>query len=277
MAFIQMNIFSASLMRTVPVNVILPIDKMAIPGMPVRGDKPYKTLYLLHGLLGNYEDWVTGTSILRYAEENDIAVVMPSGDNANYIDHPAGMNFYGNFIGKELVELTRKMFPLSHQREDTYIGGLSMGGYGALRNGLKYHDTFGAVVALSSALIVDDAPNRKPGEMNPLLSREFAEATFGDLSTLLESDRNPKYLVEQMCREGVKFPEIYMACGEDDSLLENNNDFAEFLRSHNVNVTYEVGAGNHEWDFWDRYIKKGIQWLPVEKTGLGMNSGNVGI
>lgn len=205
MAFIQMNIFSTSLMRTVPVNVILPVDKMIIPGMPARGDQPYKTLYLLHGILGNYVDWITGTNILRYAEENDMAVVMPSGDNANYIDHPAGMNYYGNFIGKELVDITRKMFPLSHQREDTYIGGLSMGGYGALRNGLKYHNTFGAVIALSSALIVEDVPNRKAGEINPLLSREFAEATFGDLSTLLESDRNPKYLVEQMRKEGQNF------------------------------------------------------------------------
>lgn len=77
MAFIQMNIFSTSLMRTVPVNVILPVDKMIIPGMPARGDQPYKTLYLLHGILGNYVDWITGTNILRYAEENDMVVVMP--------------------------------------------------------------------------------------------------------------------------------------------------------------------------------------------------------
>ena len=68
MAFIQMNILSQNLMRTVPVNVILPVDKQQMPGMPAREEKPYKTLYLLHGIFGNYMDWVTGTKIIRYAE-----------------------------------------------------------------------------------------------------------------------------------------------------------------------------------------------------------------
>ena len=111
MALLQMNLLSKSLMRTVPVNVILPVDKMAHPGMPQREEKPYKTLYLLHGIFGNYTDWVCGTRIQRYAEENDLAVVMPSGDNAFYVDQPAANNYYGKFIGQELVELTRKMFP----------------------------------------------------------------------------------------------------------------------------------------------------------------------
>ena len=82
MALLQMNLLSKSLMRTVPVNVILPADKMVFPGMPKREEKPYKTLYLLHGIFGNYTDWVCGTRIQRYAEENDLAVVMPSGDHA---------------------------------------------------------------------------------------------------------------------------------------------------------------------------------------------------
>lgn len=123
MAFIQMNLLSQKLMRTVPVNVILPVDKMIFPGMPKREDKPYKTLYLLHGVFGNYTDWAMGTRIQRFAEENDLVVVMPSGDNAFWVDQPVTGNFYGEFVGKELVELTRKMFPLSHRREDTYIGG----------------------------------------------------------------------------------------------------------------------------------------------------------
>lgn len=92
---------------------------MTFPGMPERENKPYKTLYLLHGIFGNYSDWVCGTRIQRYAEEHDLAVVMPSGDNAFYVDQPAGGNFYGEFVGRELVELTRRIFPLSHEREDS--------------------------------------------------------------------------------------------------------------------------------------------------------------
>ena len=113
-------------MRMVPVNVILPVDKMEMPGMPQRKNEPFKTLYLLHGLLGNHMDWGTTSRVQRFAEEHNLAVVMPAGENAFYIDHPETHNLYGEFIGKELVELTRKMFHLSAEREDTFIGGLSM-------------------------------------------------------------------------------------------------------------------------------------------------------
>lgn len=277
MANIQMNFFSESLMRQVPVNVILPVDKLTFPGMPVREDKPYKTLYLLHGIFGNYTDWVVGSRIQRYAEEHDLAVIMPSGDNSFYIDQPTTHNNYGEFVGKELVEITRKMFPLSHKREDTYIGGLSMGGYGALRNGLKYHDTFGAIIALSSAIHMDDYKDRTNDALFFFERKDYAEAVFGDLDEMLKSDKNPKYLVGQLIKENAQFPEIYMACGKDDALLPVNQKFVSFLRENNVAVTYEEGPGNHEWDFWDAYIKKGIEWLPIEKTGLGVGSGNVGI
>ena len=74
-----------------------------------------------------------------------------------------------------------------------------------------------------------------------------------------------------------EIPEIYMACGDQDHLLTVNQEMAEFLRGQGVKVTFEVGPGNHEWDFWDAYIKKAIDWLPTEKNGLGINSGNVGI
>lgn len=276
MAFIHMNMFSEKLMRTVGVNVILPVDKLTFPGMPVREDKPYKTLYLLHGVFGSYVDWVNGTRIQRYAEEHDLVVVMPSGDNAFYVDQPKGHNYYGEFIGEELVNVTRKMFPLSKKREDTFIGGLSMGGFGALRNGLKYSDTFGYIVALSGALLVDGMPGRNNDVAMFIDSRDYAESCFGNLDELLESDKNPKYIVDQMLKAGKTFPEIYMACGTEDGLLGVNREMAAFLKDHQVNVTYEEGPGNHEWDFWDTYIKKAIEWLPTENNGQGINSGNIG-
>lgn len=277
MAFIQMNLLSKSLMRTVPVNVILPVDKMVFPGMPEREEKPYKTLYLLHGIFGNHTDWVCGTRIQRYAEENDLVVVMPSGDNAFYVDQPAAHNFYGQFIGEELVELTRKMFPLSRKREDTFIGGLSMGGYGALRNGLKYNGTFGCIVCLSGALHVEEMAARTQDDGFFVESRSYAQACFGNLSKLLDSDMDPKWLVRQLKRTGEDIPRIYMACGSDDGLLEVNQDMAVFLRGQGAEVTFETGPGAHEWDFWDRYIHRAIGWLPLERSGLGINSGNIGI
>ena len=277
MAFIQMNLMSESLMRTVPVNVILPVEKMVSPGMPKRGDKPYQTLYLLHGILGNYTDWVCGTRIQRYAEENDLAVVMPSGDNAFYVDQPAAHNFYGRFVGRELVELTRRMFPLSRRREDTFIGGLSMGGYGAMRNGLKYSGTFGSIIGLSGAYRVEEMVQRTSDDGVFMGTRSYAQACFGDLSKLLDSDKNPKYLARELKKAGKPLPRIYMACGDQDSLLGANEDMADFLKKQGADVTFEVGPGGHEWDFWDTYIKKAIDWLPVGHSGLGVNSGNVGV
>lgn len=277
MAFIQMNLLAKSLMRTVPVNVILPADKMVLPGMSEREEKPYKTLYLLHGIFGNYTDWVCGSRIQRYAEENDLVVVMPSGDNAYYVDQPTANNFYGKFIGEELVALTRKMFPLSRKREDTFIGGLSMGGYGAVRNGLKYSDTFGCIVCLSGALHVEEMAARTKDDGFFIESKSFAEACFGDLSKLLNSDMDPRHLVKQLKQRGKDLPKIYMACGDKDSLLAVNKDMAAFLEKQGADVTFEVGPGAHEWDFWDTYIKKAIDWLPTEHSGLGVNSGNVGI
>jgi S-formylglutathione hydrolase FrmB len=277
MAFLQVTLFSQSLMRTVPVNVILPADKMTFPGQPERPEKPYPTLYLLHGVFGSCIDWVSGTRIQRFAEENDLAVVMPSGDNAFYVDQPKGHNNYGEYIGQELVRLTRKMFPLSRKREDTFIGGLSMGGYGALRNGLKYSDTFGAVIALSGALHMEEIASRTEDKAFFLESKSYAEACFGDLTHLLNSDKDPKCLVRQILKEGKELPAIYMACGNSDSLLSVNWDMAAFLKENGANVTFEQGSGAHEWDFWDRYIKKAIDWLPLEKGTAGISSGNVGI
>ena len=277
MAFLQATVFSQSLMRTVPVNVILPADKMTFPGQPERPEKPYPTLYLLHGVFGSCIDWVSGTRIQRFAEENDLAVVMPSGDNAFYVDQRKGHNLYGEFVGQELVRLTRRMFPLSRRREDTFIGGLSMGGYGALRNGLKYSDIFGAIIVLSGALHLEEMAGRTGEKPFFLESKSYAEACFGDLSRLLDGDQNPRFLVRQLLREGKKLPDLYMACGLSDSLLPVNRDMAAFLKECGANVTYEEGPGAHEWDFWDRYILKAIDWLPLEKGTAGVSSGNVGI
>ncbi len=277
MALIQVNFISKSLMRTVPMNVILPVDKLTFPGMPVREDKPYKTLYLLHGVFGNYTDWISGTNIQRWAEERDLVVVMPSGDNMFYVDQPKANNYYGEFIGKELVEITRKMFPLSHKKEDTFVAGLSMGGFGAIRNGLKYNDTFGCIAGLSSALVLEGVDQRTNEVPFFLESRSYAESCFGDLSKLTESDMNPKWLVKKLLDEKADIPKIYMACGTSDSLFNANKEFYNYLTNLGITATFVEGSGAHEWDFWNTYIKKVLDWLPLERNGMGINSGNVGV
>ena len=277
MAFLQVSLFSRCLMRTVSVNVILPTDKQPPEGQPPREETPFKTLYLLHGVLGSQVDWVNGTRIQRFAEEHDLAVVMPAGDNAFYVDHPETHNYYGQFVGQELVEQTRKMFPLSRKREDTFIGGLSMGGYGAMRNGLKYSGTFGCILPPSGALHTGMLAEIATEDGPFFQRRSFLEAVFGDLSKLAGSDMDPKQLARGLIRAGKPLPRIYMACGDQDFLLPANRDMAAFLKAQGAHITFEVGPGSHDWDFWDTYIQKAISWLPTGKSTAGLGSGNVGV
>lgn len=280
MAVFQVDFMAETLGRTVPVIVILPTDKVYFPGMPRREEgKPFKTLYLLHGILGDCTDWLYGTRIRRWAEEKDLCVVMPSGDNAFYLDQPWAGNCYSEFIGRELVEFTRKTFPLSNKKEDTYIGGLSMGGYGAIYNGLKFCDTFGAVVGLSSALVINETmPVETPNPRFPSERNEWKKSIYGpDLEEVVRSEKNPKVLVERLLAEKKEFPKLYLACGVDDFLKANNDDFTAFLKEKGVEFTYETGPGSHEWDFWDTYIKKALEWLPLEDAASGRTSGNVGL
>jgi S-formylglutathione hydrolase FrmB len=266
MALLQVNFMSKSLMRKVPILVVLPVDKVNLPGMSEITDNrnnSFKTLYLLHGIFGNYTDWVSETRIQRLSEERNLVVVMPSGENSFYLDQPESGNFYGEFIGKELVDITRKMFPLSKRREDTFIAGLSMGGYGAIRNGLKYHETFGYIAGLSSALILEQMLDESFQEI------AYEKSCFGNPQEAILSDKNPKVLVkdikEKMKKDpSVHFPKMYMACGTEDDLINSNRDFRDFLMENNVDLTYEEGPGAHTWDFWDTYIEKVLDWLPLK-------------
>ena len=220
MALMEVNFFSKALMRPVTMNVILPADKVFFGEETEEENKPFKTLYLLHGVMGNYTDWVTGTCIKRWAEEKNLAVVMPSGANMFYMDHPNANENYSEFIGKELVKITRRMFPLSHKKEDTFIAGLSMGGYGAIRNGLKYHDTFGYIAGLSSAVILEKMGTADDSSPMFFEKKSFLESVFGDLSRIKDCEINPEWIAENMKKDGIPFPHMYLACGLDGEAMD---------------------------------------------------------
>lgn len=275
MAIIQANIMSSSLARTVPIQVILPVDKLPLGSQEQTQSGKFKTMYLLHGLFGNYTDWVRNSNISRYAEAKDLAVVMPSGDNSFYVDGMLPNSRYGNFIGRELVEVTRKMFPLSEKREDTFIAGFSMGGFGAIRNGFCYADTFGYIAGLSSALNIFELPLGMPGRC---LMNE--DAVFGDIPAASVTDKNPRVAVAHLKAAmgndaTLALPQVYMSVGSEDALIEPNRRFRDFLLSEGIEPTYEEAPGKHNWDFWDSQIKKVLDWLPLEDRPTGLNSGNV--
>lgn len=261
MAIIDVNFFSNALARQVSYKAIIPVDGAIFPGRPAKEVKPFKTVYLLHGIFGDFTDWLVKSRIALFAEEHNIAVIMPSGENSFYVDHESLRSYYGEYIGKELVEETRKLFNLSHKREDTFIAGLSMGGYGALRNGLKYYNNFSAIAALSSALIIDDAVTSTEEHPFEFGRKSYYEAVFGKIENIKGSDKDLEALVKKIMTENGDIPRLYLACGTEDSLLPNNHKFRDFLASEKVAHTYEEGPGVHDWKFWDEYIEKAIKWL----------------
>lgn len=275
MALIQMNLMSSALMRTVNVNVILPSDKLLPPGA-VRKPGPFPTLYLLHGLLGSEYDWVTGTPIRRWAEERDLAVVMPAGENSHYVDRTDAHVNFGEFVGSELVALTREIFPLSKRREDTFLAGLSMGGYGALRNGLKYSERFGSIAAFSVPNPLETVRRFKAESGKLTESKRFFESNFGPSDQIAGSDKDILRLAEKLCQEEQELPKLFLACGSSDPLLQGNRRLASVLQELGYYTHYEEMAGGHDWDFWTAALRMLLDWLPLE-ANAGIHSGNVGL
>lgn len=261
MAFIRAAFQSMTLMREMNIAVILP-PLLEMEGMRPTGVKSpetkFKTLYLLHGLRGNEMDWVRLTGIERYAYEKNLAVVMPAGDNFFYANGPVSR--MGDFVGRELVEMTRLMFPLSLKREDTFVAGLSMGGYGAIRTFLNYPETFRTAASLSGA--VDMAAAKDLQGFPPDEGRRILEGAFGDPAGIEGSENDLFHMTKRRLEEGL-LPELYVACGTEDFLYGTNVKFRDHLKAIGAQVTYEEGPGGHTWDFWDTYIRRVLHWLPL--------------
>ena len=167
MALITLQFQSTSLCRPARVQVLLPND---IPEEMARENehykRPAKTLVLLHGYAGSCDDWLTGGRVQEISGKYNLAIVMPSGENSFYLDQKGTGRAYGTLVGKELIEYLRKTFGIAMSAADTFIGGLSMGGFGALHTGLLYPENYSGIIALSSALIAREVMNMKKGEGN---------------------------------------------------------------------------------------------------------------
>lgn len=257
MVLFRGDIKCKSLQRRTSINVILPADNIHfLSDTEEIVPQPYKTLYLLHGLYGSDDIFLANTSIQKFAEDYGIAIVIPCGENSFYLDNKKAHAYYGEYVGQELLDITRNIFPLSDNREDTFIAGFSMGGYGAIRNGLKYSKNFSKIGMISAALITDDIVDYTVDD-NVLRSNSFYESCFGDLDKIKNSDKDPKYLIENT----ENIPDIFMACGVDDFLYDKNVEFYEFLESKDINAEFMQSPGEHTWDFCDRYVKEFIKRL----------------
>lgn len=199
----------------------------------------YPVLYLLHGYGNDYMCWYRYTSVERYAEERRIAIVTCSVENKMYMNVDAVKENYFDFVRTELPEFICANFPISDRPQDTYLGGLSMGGYGTLMHGLSHPESYRAIGAFSPAVVLAKMAD---SFIKPL-----------DISQLLEEDVLQKKQI----------PDLFLCCGKDDSLFPYVEDFHSLLQKNGISHRYDAVEGyEHEWAFWDGELLAFLDWIP---------------
>ena len=128
----------------------------------------------------------------------------------------------------------------------------------------RYWETFSRIAALSSAIIVYDIPTYGDSEQI-IYDRRYFESIFGDTQKIKGSENDPEALLLRIKDQGGEIPEFYMACGTEDELIKVNRRYRDFLRAQGVSLTYEEAPGIHDWNFWDAYIQKVLDWLPTDR------------
>ena len=252
MAFLQTSFFSEALGLHVAANVLLPVAKV-----PAR-EREIPVLYLLHGYSDDHTAWMRQTSIERYAATlaPDFAVIMPAVDHSFYTDRKMG-NRYWTFVSSELPAVMGSMFPLSARREDNYVAGLSMGGYGTLKLALNFPERFRAGAALSAAANMGEALRR---EGNDPFNDELRQ-TFGSYEDY-QGSCNDLFHLASVVAKGPVQPDLYIACGDKDFLYQDNLKFLAHVQALGLPVRWESTPGReHTWDYWDEQIQVALKWF----------------
>jgi S-formylglutathione hydrolase FrmB len=235
MAVGEMEFSSRALHRTVPFSFFLPEGENV-------GPPPYPALLQLHGAYDTYHSWLHRSKLAVYLERLPFVVIMPNGELSGWSNWRLATEPFEDFILQDLLPACERFFPIRPGR--WAIGGLSMGGYGALRLGLKYPDRFASIYAHSSAFW-GEGPN-KFTEFPPEVSAE--DRVDADVYT--QADR----------ALGLpNRPVLGFDCGVDDPLIEQNRAFHQHLNELGYPHEYEEHTGGHTWEYWDTHVLSALQ------------------
>lgn len=243
MAFATINYFSQALAKASSFNVVFPADDQAVP-------RPWAVFYLLHGQSDDHTIWERRTSIERYVAGLPLVVVMPDGYRGWYTNavNPPRYRHEDDLI-KDVVGLVDRTFPVRAERAGRAIGGLSMGGYGAVKLGLKHPEMFASVTSHSGALAFPRRTTAKAVELSP----EFP-TVFGDHAA--DGPEDPFALARRV--DHGRIPALRFDCGKDDFLLDDNRSFHRHLESLRVPHEYEEFPGGHDWSYWDAHVREAV-------------------
>lgn len=257
MALIDCKFYSETLQLSTSMTVILPQHTESQIGMAnVAKTGKHKTLYLLHGLSDDHTIWLRRTSIERYVAPLGIAVVMPAVHRSFYTDMVYG-GMYETFVADELPTLARFFFPLSDEREDNYVAGLSMGGYGAFKLALNYPENYCAAASLSGALNLAEEIENPESQIR----QDFVNV-FGQNPSFKESRHDLFFATKALKTDGKDIPRLFQCCGDEDFLYQQNIDFRDFALKEELPLTWQEDPGyEHTWDYWDLRIQTVLEWM----------------
>ncbi len=243
MALVRCDFFAETLGLSTSMTVILPQQTAGQIGLSGTARAQPPVLYLLHGLSDDDTIWLRRTSIERYVAPLGLAVIMPQVHRSFYTDEAYG-NRYWTFLAEELPALVRQFFRLSERREETFVAGLSMGGYGAFKWALRQPERFAAAASLSGALDI--------GQRFGVFPHIFGDRPLSGSDDLL-------WLLDRA--DPATLPRLYLCCGTEDFLYDENVRFRDACRAKGVPVTVDFGPGEHEWGYWDTKIQEVLAWI----------------
>jgi putative tributyrin esterase len=249
--------------REMPYKVIFP------PTYGIADTKRFPVVYLLHGLFGHFDNWAEKTKLTDYAKDYEYIIVMPEGNNGWYVDSVSVPNDkYETYIVDELINEVDKKFRTIADKQHRAIGGLSMGGYGALKFGIKYPDKFILAGSFSGAVAIASFKTKE--NLSQGMLRNSVIATFGDADTDTKKSNDIFKLIAEMPQDkALDLPFLYIDCGTEDELglLTANKEFVDLLMKRNVLHEFRQLPGRHNWKFWDSQVN---EFLRVSKKFIGV-------
>lgn len=259
MIYSSLNLFSTLLATRCSINVLLPQHQPSDTNNQYQ--PPFRVLYLLHGYSDDQTAWQRWSSIEVYVEGLNLAVVMPAVQNSFYSDMAHGGRFQA-YLTEELPALLHDLFPLSTRRADTFVAGLSMGGYGAFKLAFTRPDLYSAAASLSGALDICEVV-KAHGDRDDQFWLNTMRNNFGDLEQVPGGPHDLFALAQKVSDSSLK-PRLYQYCGTEDFLYADNLRFRDAIRPLGFDYTYAETPGDHKWPYWDKQIQQVLAWLALQ-------------
>jgi putative tributyrin esterase len=222
-----------------------------------------KCLTLLHGLSDDETSWMRWSNVERYADKYGIAVVLPSVEKSFYTNMAYGDNFF-DYVSEEIPQFIQSFLPISDKREDNFIAGLSMGGYGAYKIALTNPEKYCAAASLSGVVDINGLLASREAQQDVSVFNDI-KLVFGDLDKVPGSKHDLLALIDKN-KNNPLLPKLYQWCGTEDYLHQNNLIFRNHISPLGLDHIYEEGPGDHSWPHWDRMIQRVLQWLDLDEV-----------